>query len=132
MNDSTEDLSHAQMAMAYYSGKLSLEEKAAFELHLTTCVDCQKLLAEAKANLPIAEAALAFTPKRSVDEQVAQFDAVVRAETERDTRRWMIGAYALAAAVVALMAFAAFEALKPQPLRISAAPTSSRLDAGAR
>jgi anti-sigma factor RsiW len=71
-----------EQAMAYYGGDLSPAEAAEFEAHLATCPGCQAVLRLAKENLPQAMALLAFTPKHTIDQQVARFEALA-AETRR-------------------------------------------------
>ncbi len=94
-----------EQAMVYYGGDLSAAEAAAFEAHLATCAGCQESLRFAKERLPVAEALLAFTPKRSIEEQVQRFEAMVaerrRAARPRRARLWigLVFGAAMAAAV---------------------------------
>jgi anti-sigma-K factor RskA len=103
------ELDHLERAMAYQAGDLAGEAKAEFEAHLGTCERCQRALAAATEWLPklgeLGPAAPAFTPKRSVEEQVARFDAMVAAE--RDARRGkLLRRVGLAIAAVVVVAFA--------------------------
>jgi anti-sigma factor RsiW len=100
-----------EQVMAYDGGDLSGEERAEFESHLAGCEECQRALAQAKQALPMAEAMAAFEPKRTIDEQVARFDEMVRRKRAREAvelrsrqrRLWI--SFAVAAAVAAAVAW---------------------------
>src|SRR5262249_1340487 len=70
--------------MAYYGGDLTGEERVEFEAHLAGCAECQKALEQAKQSLPMAEAMAAFQPKRTIDEQGARFEEMVRKKRARE------------------------------------------------
>jgi anti-sigma factor RsiW len=107
-----------EQAMAYYGGDLSPEEAAEFEAHLASCPGCQEALRLAKAALPLAEQLLAFTPKRSIDEQVARFEAMVEEKRRKEwrarpSRRRLWVGIAVGAAAAAAAAFAVFRVAGP-------------------
>jgi anti-sigma factor RsiW len=107
-----------EQAMAYYGGDLSPEERAEFEAHLASCAECTEALRLAKVAFPAVEQVLGFTPKHSIDEQVARFEARVRERDEksravstaastrpRRARLWVGLAVAAAVAAIALLVF---------------------------
>jgi anti-sigma factor RsiW len=131
---------HTDRAMAYYGNDLSPEERAEFEQHLATCAECQALLEKAKQFLPTAERMLAasskFTPRHTIDEQVARFERMVAEERDSEKQsavrmRWSL---ALAAAVLVALAGVAFVVLsRPRPAKDGyTSPTPSLVDGGQR
>jgi anti-sigma factor RsiW len=107
-----------ERAMAYYGGNLSPEEAAEFEAHLAGCEGCREALREANATFPAVEQVLRFKPKRTIDEQVARFEAMLKARDEkqrsislarvarpRGVRLWVGLAFAVAVAVATVFAF---------------------------
>ena len=120
-----------EQLMAYYGGDLAGEELAEFEAHLASCPDCQRTLRQAKKVLPLAEAMLAFKPKRTIDEQVARFEAMW-AERDREKAKrkpprraviWMSLAVWAAAAIV--MALALLRQTPVNPKQVYAPPKTT-------
>jgi anti-sigma factor RsiW len=109
-----------EQLMAYYGGDLEGEELAEMEAHLASCEDCRRTLRQARQVLPVAEAMLAFKPKRTIDEQVARFEAMW-AERDRATRKqagrpvllWV--GLAVGAAAAILLALALIRQAPPNP-----------------
>ena len=104
-----------EQVVAYYSGDLTGSEKAAFEAHLATCEECQRALRLAQLAMPVAEDMLAFKPKRTIDEQVARFEAMwaEKKKAERQarppraapSRLWLTLVTVAVAAAVALVLY---------------------------
>jgi anti-sigma factor RsiW len=100
-----------EQTMAYYGGDLSPEEAAEFEKHLATCPGCQESLRLAKTALPVVNKLLAIPRKRSIDEQVARFEAMVEEKRRKERRAlssrrrlWIGIAFGTAAAAAATFA----------------------------
>ncbi len=112
-----------EQAMAYYGGDLSPEETVEFEAHLAGCVECTEALRLAKAAFPAVDQVLGFTPKRSIDEQVERFEALVRERDEKARvsshaalvrpRRVPLWVGLALAAAVAAIAFLVFSRMAP-------------------
>jgi anti-sigma factor RsiW len=94
---------------SYLSDTLEPEARASFEAHLATCQECQEELAAQRALFAQVNQALAFKPKRTIDEQVARFEQQVAAERAahrpRPRRAWRLPAGALALAAGAAAVF---------------------------
>jgi anti-sigma factor RsiW len=92
---------------SYLSDTLEPEARASFEAHLATCQECQEELAAQRALFDQVNQALAFKPKRTIDEQVARFEQQVATERAthrpRPRRAWRLPAagMALAASIAA-------------------------------
>jgi predicted anti-sigma-YlaC factor YlaD len=99
-----------EQLMEYYAGDVAGEARAELEAHLEGCQECQTTLKQAKEVLPFAEAYLAFKPKRTIDEQVARFEAMWAERDrvkEREPRRWGLWlGLALGAATAVVVAIA--------------------------
>jgi len=130
-----------ERVVAYYDGDLAPAEKAAFEAHLATCKDCQYALHLARTALPVAEDMLGFKPKRTIDEQVARFEAkwAEKARAEAAARRprsttWLPFGLALgaAAAVAALLLLSRGQNLHPEREAFAPQRTLDGGDAGPR
>jgi anti-sigma factor RsiW len=104
-----------EQVVAYYGGDLTGAEKAEFEAHLATCEECQRALQLARKALPVAEDMLAFKPKRTIDEQVARFEAMWAEKTKAErqvtraraapSRLWLTLVTMAVAAAVALLLY---------------------------
>jgi anti-sigma factor RsiW len=120
-------LAELERAVAYHAGHLDAAARAEFEVHLATCAACQQTLAEMKQLMPklgsLESAVPGFTPKRTVEEQVARFDRMVAAERrQRLFRRVAVVAVAAAVAIGGVAAFKVLTHHKP-PRQQLFAPT---------
>jgi anti-sigma factor RsiW len=88
---------NCEQVHAYYDGELAAEQRAAFELHLQACPECQASLNELRqlsslfAQIPLSE-----VPQRAMGRMYGSFHAA-RARQDRGVRRlagWMTAAAA--------------------------------------